>query len=134
MAVFVDTNVFLRHLLQDHPDHSPRATAYLRRIESGSVRAYVSDTVVFEMVFTLERHYKVPRARIAGALLPLLEMPSILLKGKRRLRRVFQLYVTHRVSFADAWHAVLAERCAGSEIVSFDRGFDRIPGIHRAEP
>jgi predicted nucleic acid-binding protein len=27
---FLDTNILLRHLSQDHPDHSPRATALLK--------------------------------------------------------------------------------------------------------
>jgi hypothetical protein len=32
---FVDTNIFLRHLQADHPEHSPCATAYLARLERG---------------------------------------------------------------------------------------------------
>lgn len=30
---FLDTNVFLRHLVQDHDDHSPRATLYFNPID-----------------------------------------------------------------------------------------------------
>ena len=35
---FIDTNVFLRALLDDHPDQSPRATAFLERVLHGEVR------------------------------------------------------------------------------------------------
>ena len=55
---FVDTNIFLRHLRGDHPDFSPRATAYLDSVERGEVKIRTSDTVVFETVFTLERFYR----------------------------------------------------------------------------
>jgi predicted nucleic acid-binding protein len=67
-------------------------------------------------------------------LLPLLELPGVVLPGKRRLRRVFDYYVNNNLSFADAYHAVLAQDLNLSEMVSFDRGFDRIPGLRRIEP
>lgn len=131
---FLDTNIFLRHLRGDHPEHSPRATAFLARIERGELKAHTADTVVFETVFTLERVYKQPRKAIRDAFLPLLELPGIVLPGKRRFRKVFDLYVDHNLPFADAYHVVLMERLKTSEIVSFDRDFDRIPGVRRIEP
>ncbi len=130
----LDSNVFLRHLLQDHPDHSPRATAYIGRIERGEEEAHVGVTVVFETVFTLERFYRQPRSVIRDAVLPLIRLEGIVLPGKRLFDRVFDLYVGSSLSWADAYHAALAERLTGGRIVSFDRGYDRIPGLHRVEP
>lgn len=131
---FLDTNVILRHLLQDDPQQSPRSTAYLRRIESGDVQVRTADTVVFETVFTLQRQYKVPRLEVRDAVLPLLELPGIVLPGKRRFREVFDIFAGLNVSFIDAYHAVLMKRLGLQEIVSFDRGIDRIQGLRRIEP
>lgn len=131
---FLDSNILLRHLLADHPDHSPRATAYLERVERGEVQVQVSDTVIFEAVFTLQRSYGQPRLEIRNAVLPLLELPAVDLPGKRRYRRVFDLYVDENIPFADAFHAVLAEEQAAGEVLSFDTHFDRIQGIRRIEP
>lgn len=131
---FLDTNIFLRHLRQDHPDHSPRATAYLARIEQGELRVRTADTVIFETVYTLQSLYHQPKAAIRDALLPLIELPGIELPGKRHSRRVFNLYVDRNLSFADAYHAILMERLKLHEVVSFDRDFDRVPGIRRMEP
>lgn len=135
MAVqFLDSNVILRHLLGDHPEHSPRATAYLGRVEQGEIRVRTADTVIFEVVFTLQRQYHQPKSRIREALLPLIELPGILLPGKRRFRRVFDFYVDLNLSFADAYHAVLMEQLKLDEIVTFDREFDRLSDIKRWEP
>jgi predicted nucleic acid-binding protein len=131
---FLDTNVVLRHLLADHPDHSPRATAFLERVERGDVRVRTSHLVVFETVFTLERTYKRAKADISGFLLPLIELPGILLPQKRLFRAAFDLYVQRNLPFADAYHAALMLRTGLSAIVTFDRDFDRIPGITRQEP
>lgn len=131
---FLDTNILLRHLTQDHPDHSPRATAYLARIEAGEFRVRTAETVVFEAVFTLQRHYKVPKARIRDLVLPIVLLPGIVLVGKQRLRKVFDLYVDHNVSFIDAYHVALMRRSGIQEIVSFDEDYDRMAGIRRVEP
>lgn len=131
---FLDTNIFLRHLRADHPEHSPRATAYLMRIERGELKARTADTVIFETVYTLQRFYRQPKAAIRDALLPLIELPGIILPGKRRFREVFELYVDLNLPFADAYHAVLMKRLGSTEVVSFDRDFDRIPDVTRVEP
>lgn len=131
---FIDTNIFLRHLLQDHPEHGQRATAFLQRIEDGEFKARTADTVIFEAVFTLQKFYKQPKAAIRDAMLPLIELPGIILPGKRKYHQVFDYYINLNLPFADAYHATLAESLRLTEIISFDRDFDRIPNIQRREP
>jgi uncharacterized protein len=131
---FLDTNVLLRHFLNDHPDHSPRATSFLKRLEVGEEEVRVTDTVIFETVFTLERGYKQSKSSIRDAVLPLLELPGLLLPGKQRYRRIFDIYVNLNISFPDASYAVLCEQLGIEEIISFDRGFDRVNGLRRREP
>lgn len=133
--LLLDTNPILRHVLDDHPDHSPRAHDLFERIERGELRVRTTDTVVFEAAYTLERFYKVPRAEIRAQLGDLLRLPGIILSGKRAYRTVFDLWVAHpRLSFADAYHAVTVRRLRLAGILTFDRYFDRLPDIHREEP
>src|SRR5438552_961131 len=97
----LDTNLILRHVLDDHTSHSPRAHALFQRIDSGRERVSVTDTVVFEAAYTLERFYNVPRTQIRDILLPLLLLSGIALAGKRAYREVFDIWVQHRqLSFA----------------------------------
>lgn len=131
----LDTNPILRHVLSDHADHSPRAHALFARIEAGEERLVLTDTVIFEAAFTLERFYKVPRATIRTVLLDVLQLPGLVLAGKQSYRQVFDLWVAQtRLSFADCYHAVLVQRRKLSAIVTFDRDFDRVPGLTRLEP
>jgi uncharacterized protein len=127
--LFLDTNIFLRHLLQDEPVQSPKASAFLKRIEEGEVKVRTTDTVIFETVFTLQKVYRRTKAAIRETLLPLLELSGIVLPQKRRYRKVFSLYVDSNLPFADAYHAVLMEQLNLTEIVSFDTDFDKFKGI-----
>jgi predicted nucleic acid-binding protein len=132
--LFLDTNIFLRHFLQDDPDHSPGASAFLKRVEDGSIKVRTSETVIFETAFTLQKGYRREKSVIRDGLLPLIELPGVVLPHKRRYRKVFSLYVENNLPFADAYHAVLMEQLNLTEIVTFDRDFDHVPGITRREP
>lgn len=131
---FLDTNVILRHLLADVPEQSARARALLLRIESGNLRVRLAETVVFELVFTLQRVYRKSPQEIRDALLPILELPAISLPGKAVVREAFRLYGETGLPFADAYHAALMADLGITEIFTFDRHFDHCPGITRREP
>lgn len=130
----LDTNVLLRHLLHDDPEQSPRATAFLARVEAGEVRVRVSDPVIFETVFTLQRSRGVPKVDIRDRLMRLLEMPGIVLPGKERWRLILNTYTSRNLPLVDAYLVVMMERWRTDEIISFDTDFDRVPGIKRIEP
>ena len=132
---FLDTNVLLRHVLQDHPDHSPRSTALFVAIEHGERAVRLADTVVFEAAFTLEKTYGVTRAEIRDALQPILELPNILLPGKRLYSAVFDLYLRESaLSFADCYHLCFTRQLGLAAILSFDQKLNRLPGVTRFEP
>ena len=131
---FLDTNVLLRHFLQDHAEHSPRATAFLTRVERGEVRVHISDVVLFETVFILERQYRQPKPTVRDLVLGLIELPSVVLPAKHRWHRVVDRYVDANLPIADAYHTVLMEQLETDQIITFDRDFDRVPGIRRVEP
>ena len=126
----LDTNVLLRHMLHDHADHSPRATALIGAIEREELRVRLTDTIVFEAVFTLEKFYKVPRPEIRDSVLPLLQLSGIELPGKRLYDAVFDLYAGQRsLSFADSYHLCLASQSQLAGIITFEKKMNRLPGV-----
>ena len=133
-APLIDTNVVLRHLLGDHSDHSPRATRFLARVARGDVTVTISDTTIVEAVFSLERVYKRPKGRIRDGLLDLINDPNVKLAGKARWRRILNRYVDENLEFGDAQQLDFMVQSGISQIITFDRGFGRIPGITRIEP
>jgi predicted nucleic acid-binding protein len=106
----VDTNNFVRHIRQDHADHSPRASAFLGRIETGELIATTDELVVSETVYVLQSYYRMSRAAIAGALLPIMALPNLWIPNKARLRRTLDWYVRYNFSFVDAHLAVKTHR------------------------
>jgi len=134
-TLFLDTNVLLRLFLSDHAEHSPRTLAFLARAARGEMRLAISDTVVFETAYILEKQHGLERADIAESIIQLIEKTGVQFLGVTRPRDMFDLYLKYRrLSIADCYHASIALNLGSGTIVSFDRGFDRIDGLTRIEP
>ena len=134
---FLDTNILLRHLLNDHPQQSPACFALIKAIEQGKVKAWTTDLVISEVVFVLanKRTYNLPRQRIRDLLLPLIYLPGLKLPRKRLYQRIFELYTRFpSISFVDVFHAALVESRKEPELYSYDTDFDQVEGLHRIEP
>jgi predicted nucleic acid-binding protein len=131
---FLDTNILIRHLAGDHPDQSPRCRDLLGQLETGARSVWTSHLVVAEVVYVLVRVYQFDRQRVADVLLPLIELPGLRIARKRLFRRVFELFATTALTYPDCYHAALVERSADRRVISFDRGFDRLPNVERIEP
>lgn len=131
---FLDANVILRHLLGDHDELSRRATEVLATVERGELRVRVPDSVIAEVVFTLGRHYGKSKAVIYDGLIPLLQLSGVVVDDWERSKRTLDIYVERNIPFGDAQIVGRMESERSSEVISFDRDFDRIPGITRIEP
>jgi predicted nucleic acid-binding protein len=129
----LDSNVLLRHLLADHETHSPRATALLSRVSSGSLTVEFAETTLFEVVFTLYRSYKKDRIEIVESLTSFLVLSGVRFPENRRALAALNLFGQFSMDFGDAYIAALALESDG-QVISFDRDFDRIPGVTRVEP
>lgn len=133
----LDANVILRHITKDNPDQSPRAYALLKGLERGRRSLVITEAVIVEVVYVLASRnlYNLPREEIRTHLSAVLSLRGLRLAHKPMYLRALDLYVTHRqLSFVDALNVAYLERLKASEIVSFDRGYDRVPGIRRQEP
>lgn len=133
-AVFVDTNVLLRLLLDDEKGQSAAARDLFRAVESGEITVWTSDVAIAELIWVLTGPMlRRDRAAVARELVRLMELPRLHLESKPTMRRALDLFTRHPIDWVDAYHAALLLEQASPELYSFDRDFDRIPGLKRVE-
>ena len=131
---FLDTNSLVRLLTRDDEAKAKKALALLARVELDEEQVVTSPMVIFETVFTLQGRYKLPREQIRRVILDLLSFRSLRLPNKSIYRRALDIYVSKNISFGDAYNAAYMDAKGISEIYSWDRDFDKLPGITRVEP
>ena len=71
---FIDTNLFLRYFTRDDEKKAEDVLKLLKRVERNEEKVITSPLVIFEIVFTLENYYKVPRGEIKRLLQPNLNL------------------------------------------------------------
>lgn len=134
MARVLDTNVVLRHLLSDHPSHSPKASAFLGQIERSEQTAILPEAATFEIAYILERREGWSRQMVSDLLRGLVGLDGILMTEKPRMLTALGIHESRNVSLVDAYIAAIALDNAEATVISFDRDFDRIPGLKRIDP
>lgn len=130
----IDTNVLLRHLLQDHDDHSPRASALLLAVRRGEQRIFCPSTVIFEAIHILHGRAGLPRNDIAWALNNLIELPFFVMAEDAIIAALDLWKSQPALDYADCYHLALTKQLGMTEIYSFDKKMDRYPGVIRVEP
>lgn len=134
---FLDANVFLRHLTGDDTKKALACRDLFLRIEAGSTQVRTSESVLAEVVYVLRspRLYDVPADTVRDLLVPLLSMPALDLPHKRSMLGALDLMASEpALDFEDAVSVMHMRREGISEILSYDRDFDRVDGIDRVEP
>jgi predicted nucleic acid-binding protein len=134
---FLDTNVILRYLTRDDEAKAAACLRLLKRAGDGIEELTSSEAVFTETVYVLEsaRHYRLPRGEIRGRLVPVLMLRGLRMANRTALLRALDVYVEYPdLDVEDALAVAHMERHGVTEIVSYDTGFDRVPGIERQEP
>jgi predicted nucleic acid-binding protein len=136
MSEFVDTSLFIRVLTGGDPGKAARSLALLQRARRGEVDLYTSETVIAEVVYVLSSlaTYRVPRTDVATALRPILENPGLTIEHKGSVVRALLRWRDSRLDFEDCLSVEHVTRQGLAGIYSYDRDFDRIPGVRRLEP
>lgn len=134
--MFIDSNVFLRFLLNDHPEHSLRSRNLLRDVASGSVSGWTSIIVFFEIAYNLQSRVQTgfDRAETVRLLRRLLAVDGLEVEARPIMARTMDIFEAYNIDFADAYHAALVRSRGETALYSFDHDFDRIAGVERIEP
>ena len=130
----LDTNVLVRALTNDDPEAALRGRALVDELEAGERRVLMSPLVLFELIFTLQRGYKAPREFIARSVAQLVSLGTVEMTGKQLFLQALEEYRESSVGFADIYNSHYARAAGVSCVYSWDRDFDRLPGISRREP
>jgi predicted nucleic acid-binding protein len=133
---YLDSNVIIRAVTNDHPDHSPRAQAYLTRLAQPVEQATtLTEAVLVEtaLVLSSPRLYNLPRAQIAQLLTDVVSLPGLVLPDRDVYLEALAIYERSSVDFVDALNAAHSFSTSGV-VVSFDKDYGKIPGARRIEP
>ncbi len=133
MMALLDTNVLIRFLTSDKSKKFRRVYTLFKSLEQGDLRVELKLIVLFQVVFVLRSVYSVPREDIAAGMLGILEYKGIIVKEKKIVRRMIELWHDSKLDIVDCYLIACLEGDRQNILYSYDRDFDKFK-INRKEP
>ncbi len=131
---FMDANVILRFLTGQPPEQAEQARRLFEAVEQGQTILWVETIMVAEVEWVLESFYGFPKSQMAQIRQGFLLHKGLRLPDKEGVLQALALYAQYNVDFADALLSVCMQRVGTPALISFDRAFDRLPGVQHYTP
>ncbi len=131
---FVDTNIFLRFLVNDIPQQADACEAIFRKAVAGEEALYTTDMVIAEIVWVLESYYELSRSEVRTKVEKIINTPGLTCDNSDILINAIAIYDEKRIDFIDAYNAGILKVKEIGEIYSFDKHYDRLNWLKRIEP
>lgn len=125
----LDTNILVRYLTQDDPVQSGQATELLERSLSEANPGFISVVTMVELVWVLDRAYRMGTRQIASALERMLQTEVFVIEREQEVFSAMIALRQGRGSFADALIAELGLRAGCSHTLTFDTKAARLHGF-----
>ncbi len=128
--IAVDTNILVRLLAADDPAQSARAQKLFDQLGEADQSAWVSDTVLVELVWTLARAYGHSRGELSLAIRALADHGSVTLESDAAVKQALPLFEQGSADFSDCLLATKAALAGCERLVTFDKGMKKLPQVH----
>jgi predicted nucleic acid-binding protein len=122
----IDTNVILRHLVEDPKAIAPKFKGvypFFEKIETGRLAVHLAELVLFQAYFVLTSFYKVPRPEAAAKLGALLAFRGIRMAEKDIAVACLKRLETENLDLVDAYLLAWVENKGAPGVYSFDSDF-----------
>ena len=132
---FVDTSVILRILLNDDELKRKASEKLLRGAKDKGISLYLLPVAVMEIVFVLEKVYKLKRDNIRQLVTALLNTPELSIEMEDVFRKAINAYAEKNIKFADALMAYWGMERGLATIFTYDeKDFNRLQGLEVRKP
>lgn len=129
-AVFADTNLFLRYLMNDDPQQADAVEKVLRKAASGEFKLIANPLIMAEIVWVLEKAYELDRFTIRKSIFAIVNTPGIEIDAADLVTAAIDIYASKNIDFVDAFSACWMQARNIDAVYTFDqRHFSRIKTI-----
>lgn len=124
----LDTNVIIRFLIKDDAEQAALATTVFAKFTTAAP-GFVCREVLLELVWVLQKIYRLPRADIADAIEGLLGASEMLVESADHVAVAVDRLRKGGAGFADQMIALAGQGAGCVKTVTFDRKAAGLPGM-----
>ena len=126
----IDTNVLVRHLVQDDLHQSREATRVIAKQCTRDDPGFINRIVLCELVWVLESAYGYPKDTIVDVLEKLLRTSQLKIEDAQSAWTAFRMYQKGKADYADCLLGVTNRLAGCGSTVTFDQAAMKLEGFH----
>jgi len=131
---FIDTNIFLRTLINDNEKLFNECVGFLELVKNGEIKAQTSCLVLSEVSWTLSGFYNSGKDKVIESLYSIINLKNLKFNEKFNSSFGVQIYEQNNIKLTDAFIASHPKiQSKEMIVVSYDKDFDKL-GVIRKEP
>lgn len=124
-TILVDTNIIIRFLLNDHPAFSLQAKDIILKAQQGSLKLYLDEVVIAEIVWTLSSFYRIKRFEISDKLEEIVSQNWVINPKKDLILQTLALFRSSNLDYIDCWLFVVG-KSLDIELATFDKALKKL--------
>ena len=126
--IALDTNVVVRFLVRDDPRQADAARVLIESL-TAERPGFVCWAVAIELVWVLERAYRISRDRIAAIQEELIATDELVIEAADDVAQAASRYRASGTGFSDLMVLAAARRSGAHPVYTFDRKAARLEGV-----
>ena len=132
---FVDTNVLIRLIVKDDDLQRMACEKLLEKAQRKEVVLYILPIAVLEMVWVLEKYYKLNKKTIGDLVEAVLNTPEFKCDMEDVFKKALKTYEEKNIKFADAVMGFWGLEKGLSTVYTYDeKDYKRIEGLEVKKP
>lgn len=121
----VDTNVFLRLILNDIPKQADKAEKLLKQAKAHEINLTVPQIVIFEIEYALTKYYGFPKDQVLDKLTSIVSAKYLTCQNREIFNKAIEFYKGINLSLVDCFLAAYADKIEGKTF-SFDKNLNKL--------
>lgn len=122
---FLDTNVILRFLLNDHRILSKKAKAQFQKAKDNKIILFTTNLVLAELIWVLKSVYQKKLNQIYSSIEELIAYKNFHTIDKKLTQQALRLSIQKNISFIDACNFLEAKK-RNIKLITFDQKLARL--------
>lgn len=119
--VFIDTNYFLRFILNHNSDQHKISKSLFMAGAEGKKYLFTSLVVIFEVYWVLSSFYGFSKEKVVETLKKILAMSFLNIAEKEILKKGLEIYAKSNLDFEDSYNLIYAKTYRAKTFATFDK-------------
>lgn len=131
---FVDTNVFLRLLVNDDSEKADACEMLFKQAIQGEGALFTTDMVIAEIIWVLQSYYRLSMKEVREKVEKILNTKNLECPNREIIIHALAVSEETNIDYIDAYNAFVLKLNGITELYSYDTHFDRLSWLKRIEP